>query len=337
MVSMKDVSKRCGVSVATVSKALNDHSDIGEATKKLVRETARQMGYFPNASAKQLKTNKSHNIGVLFMDEAGSGLTHDFYANILESIKVTAEARGYDITFINTNKKALNMTYLEHSRYRGFDGVAIACARYDDPEVMELALSDIPVVTIDHIFEKRSAIMSDNTKGMKDLLTFIYEECGHRAIAYIHGEDSRVTRSRIECFRQFMEDHNISIPEGYVVPARYRDTKLCAQITKRLLLRSDRPTCILCPDDFSAIGAINAAAGMGLSIPRDISIAGYDGINIAKTLEPKITTIEQNTDKMGKRAAECLIDSIEKPEIRTALRVVVEGTLLKGDSVRCLN
>ena len=87
MVSMKDISQRCGVSVSTVSKALNDHSDISEETKKHIKEVARQMGYLPNASAKQLKTNRSYNIGVLMMDEAGMGLTHDFYGEILENIR----------------------------------------------------------------------------------------------------------------------------------------------------------------------------------------------------------------------------------------------------------
>ena len=130
MVSMKDISARCGVSVATVSKALNDHSDIGEATKELIRNTAKTMGYFPNASAKALKTNRSFNLGVLFVDEAGSGLTHDFYANILDSFKVTAEKKGYDITFINCNKEYQSMTYLEHSKYRGIDGVVIACVDF---------------------------------------------------------------------------------------------------------------------------------------------------------------------------------------------------------------
>ena len=89
MVSMKDIASRVGVSVATVSKALNDHSDIGSATKQKVKEAAREMGYYPNASARTLKTNKSQNIGVLFRDEAGNGFTHDFYAGVLDSFKKT--------------------------------------------------------------------------------------------------------------------------------------------------------------------------------------------------------------------------------------------------------
>jgi LacI family transcriptional regulator len=121
MVSMKDISLACGVSVATVSKALNGHKDIGEETKELIRKTAKEMGYFPNSSARALKTNRSYNLGVLMIDEAHSGLTHDYFVMILESLKVTAERYGYDITFISGSKQRKDkMSYLEHCRYRGW-------------------------------------------------------------------------------------------------------------------------------------------------------------------------------------------------------------------------
>lgn len=128
MVSMKDIAQACGVSVASVSKALNNHTDIGEETRQLIRRTAKEMGYFPNSVARTLKTNRSYNLGVLFVDEANSGLTHDYFAGVLESFKETAERNDYDITFVNRNKeRRRQMTYLEHARYRGFDGVVIAC------------------------------------------------------------------------------------------------------------------------------------------------------------------------------------------------------------------
>ena len=91
MVSLKDISNACGVSVATVSKALNDHSDISEETKETIRRVAKEMGYFPNSAAKALKTNRTSNIGVLFVDDARSGLTHDYFSNVLDSFKRTAE------------------------------------------------------------------------------------------------------------------------------------------------------------------------------------------------------------------------------------------------------
>ena len=336
MVSMKDISKKVGVSVATVSKALNDHSDIGAATKELVRKTAKEMGYFPNASARALKTHKSHNIGVLFRDEAGNGFTHDFYAAVLDSLKKTAESKGYDISFINSNQDVMHMNYLEHCRYRGYDGVVLACIDFSDRDVIELATSNVPVVTIDHIFDNRTAIISDNVSGIKELVEYIYKECGHRRIAYIHGADSSVTRNRLASFYKTMEELGGTVPDEYVKDGIYRKPDVAYDLTLELLELKEPPTCIIYPDDFASIGGINAIKAKGLSIPDDISIAGYDGIRIAKVLDPRIATIEQNTDKIGDLAAKKIVQLIERPKSAIAERIVVEGKLLKGDSVRKL-
>lgn len=98
MASIKDIAKACGVSVATVSKALNGHSDISQATKEKVRQAADKLGYMPNSAARALKTNRTYNLGVLFVDDAQSGLTHEFFAAVLDSFKRHAEGRGYDIS-----------------------------------------------------------------------------------------------------------------------------------------------------------------------------------------------------------------------------------------------
>ena len=119
MVSMKDLAAACNVSIATVSKALNDQHDVSAKTKEMVRRKAKELGYFPNSAAKALKTNRSHNIGVLFVDEAQSGLTHDFFANVLDSFKRTIELQDYDLTLVNCSKEHHgSMTYLERARYR---------------------------------------------------------------------------------------------------------------------------------------------------------------------------------------------------------------------------
>ena len=104
MVSMKDISMACGVSIATVSKALNDQSDVSEETKNHIREVAQQMGYSPNAMARALKTNRTYNIGVLFADDAQSGLTHDFFSHVLDSFKRSVEEKGYDINLFICSK-----------------------------------------------------------------------------------------------------------------------------------------------------------------------------------------------------------------------------------------
>lgn len=334
MVSMKDISAACGVSVATVSKALNDHNDIGEETKLHIKTIAKEMGYFPNSSARALKTNRSFNLGVLFVDEyPQSGLTHDYFSSILDSFKVTVEAQGYDITFINCNKGRKNrMSYLEHSRYRGVDGVLIACVQFGEEEVQELVKSDIPVVTIDYLFNNRLAVNSDNVKGMKDLLTYIYRQ-GHRKIAYLHGQYSAVTEARMKSFYRTAEELGISIPDDYIWEGKYRDVQNAERNTERFLNMKDRPTCIIYPDDFAAMGGMNAIKAQGLRIPEDISIAGYDGINIAAQIEPQLTTIHQDTRTIGKVAAQNLINLIEKPKTALIEHVVIEGTLVTGKSV----
>lgn len=333
MVSMKDIASVCGVSVATVSKALNNHSDIGEETKELVKKKAKEMGYHPNYSARALKTHKSYNLGVLYKENSGSGLTHDYFAQVLENFKVTAENKGYDITFLNNSKlRKDKMSYLEHSIYRGMDGVMIAIADYKDPQVTELLQSQLPVVTIDYVFNGRISIMSDNVDGVEALLKYAYEK-GHRKIAYIHGEDSSVTMNRISTYYRFMEEKGIEVYEPYVREAKYRDSYTAGQITNELLDLPNPPTCIMYPDDFSAIGGMNVAKNRGLKVPQDISLMGYDGILIASQIEPILTTYWQNTVDIGKNAAEKLISLIENPRSTIINQYKVSGHLIEGGAV----
>lgn len=335
MISMKDIAKMCGVSVATVSKALNDYSDVGEATKRRVREVAESAGYFPNSSARALKTNRTYNLGVLFMDEARSGLTHDFFAAVLDSFKVRAEERGYDITFTNCNVSRRKRSYYEHCKYRGVDGVVIACIDFYHPDVQELIYSDLPVVTVDHLFDNRSAVVSDNISGMEELVEYVCS-LGHRKIAYIHGADSSVTRNRIGSFYCTLNKHGIDIPDIYMKESQYRDTVTTKTLTHALLDLPEPPTCIFYPDDFAALGGINAIKERGLRIPDDISIVGYDGILLTSVLEPRLTTIYQDTKEIGSIAADKLINLIESPKTTLIEHILVKGKLVKGESVKNL-
>lgn len=334
MVSMKDVAEVCGVSIATVSKALNGHRDIGEETKAHVRQVAKQMGYAPNSAAKILKTNRTYNLGVLFSDESQSGLTHDYFAHVLDSFKNSAEERGYDITFINScRNRSSRMSYLEHARYRRFDGVVIACVDFDDAEVGELVKSDIPIVTIDHLYNNRSTIISDNVRGMKELVSYIYQ-MGHRKIAYIHGADSAVTQSRLSSFYRTCEELKLNIPGEYIREAPYRNTQGAYKETGYLLNLKNPPTCIIYPDDFACFGGIAAIQARGLKIPDDISVAGYDGIGIARNFEPKLATVVQDTRRLGSEAADKLISLIEHPKTTITEQVIVAGKVFTGSSVK---
>lgn len=332
MVSIKEVAKRCGVSVATVSKALNGYSDIGEDTKVKVIKTAEELGYFPNSVARTLKTNKSYNVGVLFSDDSQSGLSHEYFAAILESFRVGVEKKGYDVTFINNNIGDRKVSYIEHCKYRSVDGVFIASLDFDAIDVIQLANSDIPVITIDHKFNSKSAVISDNVSGVSDLVNYIYS-MGHRKIAFIHGHNTSVTQNRLISFYRTLEEYGVSIPDEYVREGAFHDPRATAVITEKLLDMPNRPTCIMFSDDFSAIGGINVIHERGLSIPKDISVVGYDGIILSTVLSPKLTTYKQDTKMLGQKAAEQLIKHIEKPKTTFPEKIVVKGVLQIGDSV----
>ena len=335
MVSIRDVAAACGVSVSTVSKALNDQKDVSEAKKNMIREKAKEMGYLPNSSARALKTNKSKNIGVLFVDEAQSGLTHHFFSAVLDSFKSTVEEFGYDITFIRTNKnnKEASFSYLEHCRIRRFDGVAIACVNFEDENVRELMQSEIPVVNIDYNYSNTMSILSNNVQGMKTLMEYVIG-MGHRKIAYIYGEQSFVTRNRLNGFYITLEEHGITVPDEYVVQGKYRSIEEAEKLTKQLLDLKDPPTCILYCDDYASFGGANVIRSRGLNIPNDISIAGYDGMDIAMELEPQLTTVIQDTKLIGSMAAQKLVSLIEKPKTTVMDQIMIDSKLNEGNTVR---
>ena len=333
MVSLKDIAQSCGVSIGTVSKALNGRGDISDTTKDRILLTAKELGYTANSAARALKTNRTYSIGILFSDLSHSGFMHEYFASTLNSFRQEAERCGYDITFISDNMGPTNTSYLQHARCRGLDGVAVICADFLDPPVQELIYSDLPVVTLDHAFNNRAAVLSDNSRGLETLVYYVYGK-GHRRIAYIHGNRTAVTESRLTGFYRACEDLGIKIPDEYVTECEYHEPISCYKATKRLLALQERPECIFFSDDYSYIGGINAIYEEGLRVPEDISIVGYDGIHMAKMVSPKLTTWQQNTEELGRIAAEQLIERIEHPRTTLPRHITVKGRLLEGETVR---
>ncbi len=332
MVTIKMIAARSGYSVATVSKALNGAQDISADTAAKIRKIASSMGYMPNAAARALKTTRSYSLGVLFEDATNAGLTHPFFSQILESFKHRAQELGYDIGFVSNRLGGREISYTGHARYRNFDGVVVASVGYDAPEVMELAASGIPLVTIDYSFHQWGSVLSDNISGIKELVEYVHG-LGHRRIAFIHGEVTAVTRSRLASFHKTCQTLGLSIPPEYIVPGIYHDADSSAAATKGLMSLADPPTCILYPDDVSYIGGRNELKKMGLSIPSDISAAGYDGIETGQLMTPSLTTVRQGAREMGRLAAEELVRAVEDGKAYIPQLHVVPGELLPGETV----
>ena len=331
-VTIKDVAARCGLSISTVSKAFNHYSDISQSTRELVRRTAQEIGYYPNAVARTLKTNHSFNLGVLFAPAGCSELLQPFSAAVLGAFKVEAEHLGYDLTFISHQFGHSSMTYLEHCLCRNVDGVCLACADFSDPEIQELASSSLPLVTIDHPFPNRSCVLSENQEGMEWLVRHAFS-LGHRKIACVHGRPTAVTQRPMTGYQLGLAACGLPFRPEWVRECTAADPEQGHLAARALWLLPDPPTCILMPDDVSCLGAMEAAEELGLRIPLDVSVAGYGGLAFAQLLTPRLTTVRQNTEELGAQAARCLVAQIEHPQETPVQVTAVPGRLIPGETL----
>lgn len=332
-ITIKQIAEQCGVSVASVSKALNHAPDIGPQTAERIRNTAKEMGYFPNAAAQALKKSKSNNIGIILESSSNLSIKHEYFLEILTGFRSVIEQKGYDTTFLSPTMGVTGMSYLEHARYRGFDGILVEHTQWKRHDLQELVNCGIPVVTVDYVHGNNGAVLSDNQQGMQSLVQYVYEK-GHRKIAFIHGTDVPVTRIRLAAFYNACEQLGLEIPEEYVLESGFNDMFSAAVATRQLLQLADRPTCILYADDVSAIGGMNELHLQGLRVPEDMSVTGYDGFLISSLVTPKLTTIHQDAETIGHLAAAELLKAIESPRSYLPQRHEVPCLLVAGETVQ---
>lgn len=224
------------------------------------------------------------------------------------------------------------MSYLEHCRYRNVDGICLACVDFHAPEVQELAAADLPCVSIDHAYPGRPCVLSENLQGMEALVHRAFS-LGHRKIAYVHGQSCTVTDSRIAGYRRAMASCGLAVRREWLKTCVYFRPDRGREAALSLLRLPDPPTCILMPDDYACLGALEAASELGLRVPEDLSLGGYDGMRLAQHIRPRLTTIAQNASQIGMLAAWRLVDAIECAPPKEPWTTTVPGQLLAGESM----
>ena len=337
MVTIKDVAKECGFSITTVSKALNNYSDISDATKKLILDLCDEMGYIPNLSARSLITQKSYTIGIIFEEITGVGLQHPLFSKILESFKNTVEAQGYDIMFLSKSMGAKNGSYLQHSKRKQVEGILVLCGEFNSDEMVNLYNSDIPTILIDFEADGVSNITSNNTQGVEQAVRYLFE-LGHRKIANIFGgQYLHIGVLRKDSFERAMNKYSIELKPEYQVSGEFFSKENGFNAMNKILELEDQPTAIFCASDMLAIGAMQAIKQAGKRVPEDFSIIGFDGVDIGQLISPRLTTIRQNTNKMGKIAGNQILQMInDKTKRRVSETVTVDTYLINGETTKVL-
>lgn len=337
MVTIKDVSKRCGFSVTTVSKALNDYPDISAATKQKILDLCDEMGYVPNLSARSLVTQKSYTIGVIFEEVTGIGLQHPLFSKILESFKSVVESYGYDIMFLSKNMGKSNGSYLQHSKRKQVEAILVLCSDFEAEEMIKLYTSDIPVIVIDYGYRDVCNITSNNRQGVDTAVKY-FKKLGHTLIGQIHGgQYLYIGKQRKEFFEESMKKHGLTVRKEYTASGEFFSKEDGYNGMKELLKNKVPPTAVFCASDMLAIGAIQAINEAGLSVPEDVSLIGFDGIDIGQLITPRLTTIRQDSNKMGRIAANHILQMInEKNPRKFTSTVSVDTFLITGDTTKVM-
>jgi len=328
-VTIKDIAKAAGVSHPTVSRALNNHPAISEATRERIMELAKEMGYLPNASARGLKTNRTHALGVIMQQ-----IDDPFWSEVLDGVDSVLHPEGYSLFIASThNETQREDGVVQAMVQRGVDGVILFAPQFRKGLWHILNFYDLPVVMVNNegAGECQYFIYNDDVYGAR-LITRHLIDLGHTRLAYLGKRHSESSKNRLTGFRAETQAAGIPIDERYIFhvpsgnPAGGRDG------AEYLLSLDPIPSGIMCYNDFLAVGVYSYIQGIGLRIPQDVSVTGFDNISIAKYLSPPLTTLHQHKFQLGEGAARMMLEVLsyrhrEDRESMPSKKVSLKGIL----------
>lgn len=309
-VTIKDIAKIANLSHTTVSRALNDSPLIKEETKKKIREIAKQLNYVPNYSAKSLVLNKSYNIG-LFFSSISRGTSPSFFYDIVRSVN-SVVAENYNLTIKGVDDFE-DYTLINNKRFDGI--ILMSQSEKDKPLIYHILERKIPLVVLNRDIEDSSVIniLSDDRDGAYKIVSYLIEN-GHEDIAIIEGKEGfKSAKERKEGYLKALMDNKIYVENQYMIQGNY-DMKSGYEAMEKLLSLDKIPSAVFCSNDDMAIGAIKAAFKKGLSVPKDISIAGFDNIGFSEYTLPALTTVQRPMSKISEIGGKKIIDLIDSEE-----------------------
>jgi LacI family transcriptional regulator, galactose operon repressor len=316
-VTIRELARLSGVSVGTVSRALNGYPDVGPDTRERIVRLAEELDYTPQAAARTLVTRRSHVVGIFldtFRDHAD--IQHPFFAEVLTGIKQRLGQAGYDLLLFASEQPGNGFgvhSYLKRCTHHHVDGAVLMGVQPDDPEVQRLARSPLPCVSVDVEFEGQHTawVSSDNHQGA-ELAVQHLSECGHKRIAHIAGPlHTTPGRERLRGFQKAMANANLSYFDELVVYGDFHYETGIAAMDKLLKLEKP-PTAVFAASDMMAMGAMRAVYAAGLTVPDDVAMVGFDDITVAAMAHPPLTTVRQEKSLLGELAAEALLHQMDE-------------------------
>lgn len=328
--NIKDIAKQAGVSPATVSRALRGSGLVAEPTLSRVRAAAEKLSYRPNVSARNLRTRKSMSVLMVVRD-----VGNPFYLEILEGVEVTARAAGYSVLMGNTeNDPAREAEYFDMLRDGHADGMILMTGNLPwQKDQQAEQLTDLPVVVALEAIPGAQVphVMIDNAASSVVAVNHLIE-LGHRRIAHICGPIPEIMSSyRRDGYRQAMAAAGLPIPLGFEPIGDYKIGS--GEVLCRALLKMEEPpTAIFVACDEMAFGAINELRRLGVDVPGDVSVVGFDDLFFSHAFYPPLTTISQPRMRIGQEAMSLLLRRLEGRSRARELIEVPTELMVRGTS-----
>ena len=330
-ITIKDIARELGISVSTVSRALQNHPDISDKTKELVKKCARELHYKPNIMASNLRTNKNTTIGVVIPE-----VNHHFFASILDGIEQTANEAGYNILICQSSEKRekeeQSVQMLLHSRVAGML-VGVSKETLQLKHLQDVIDSGIPLVLYDRPCPSLACdqVVSDDYTGAYNAVEYLIQTGCKRIMYFSSPMQLEIAHRRYQGWRDALQRYGLWDERTTIRTCDTREQTIIE--TPLVMMQENKPDAIFCVNDNCASGVLFAAKTLGLDIPKDLSICGFANASLCRTTSPMLTTVEQHGVEIGKRAMKRLLRRLDG-EQRIAQTEMVPTDLIVRETTR---
>ncbi len=338
MATIQDVAKVAGVSVSTVSRALNNYDDVNENTRERVREAARELGYIANVNARSLSSKKQINIALILSGFLEEKMFNDIETMLMKGAYMYALEHGLEISMhvINSHTQE-ERSYDQLCHEYGIAGGILFGLKTTDNYYRTLVNAAVPCVTIDMdlVGPKVANVTVDNVAAFQALTQYLID-CGHRKIVLVQGRKyALVSRERLAGAKAAIKANGLELSENQIIYADFLEEKAYEGVIQYFKNhKPDDVTAFLCMSDLTAFGVLKALKCLGYRVPEDYSVVGYDGLQATSYTNPALTTVDQNVHNKGYAAAELLHKIIKGEPVDHQL--ILPHTIVERESVNKL-
>jgi len=312
-VTLKDIAQKVGYSVTTISRALAGYDDVAEPTRGLILKAAAEMGYHPDVTARRLQQRRTDTIGFIIPTH-GPRFSDPFFSELLAGIGNEAARQRFDL-LVSTCAPGVEEleVYKRMVMERRVDGLLVVRTRQKDPRIAYLVELKFPFVAFGRsdLEADFPYLDVDGEAGLRQLVQYLVD-LGHRRIAYVNALPNLMFAShRLKGYRETLEANGISFDEALITVGELTEHSGYAA-GRDLLTRDERPTAIVACNDLMALGVISAAQTLGLTVGRDVAVAGFDDIPLAEHAHPPLATVRQPIYEIGQRICEMLLQLLQE-------------------------